>query len=157
MGKTLGIGMIEMYTKMVKDEFAPIISQLNARREVEKHNTEVEVRKDIGIYDMTVKRFKLKAQLDELERQLKSYEQSQYYGKPSKLDALVKAKMDERKNGLLKETETIQNDLIKRIKLAGVAGDIKEVFETLPELIAPLEKKLKALPPMKKIKRLAAK
>jgi len=154
MGKTLGIGMIEMYTKMVREEFAPIISNLNARREVEKHNTEVEVRKELGIYNMTVKRMKLKAELDELDRQLKSYEQSKYYGKPAKIDKLVNAKMEERKNGLLKETEVIQRDLIHRIKLAGVAGDVKTVFDDLPKMIEPLQKKLKALPATKKVKKL---
>jgi hypothetical protein len=150
--KQLGIGMIEMYSKMIAEEFAPIISQLNARRSVETANMEIQVRKELGIYNRTIKKFKLEAELAELNRQLKVYEENSSYergGWCSKIDEIVNAKMEATKNGLLKETEVIRDDLIKRIKLAGVHGDIKTVFDDLSALIAPLQKKLKALPMVK--------
>jgi hypothetical protein len=159
MAKTLGIGMIEMYTKMIKTEFEPLISNLEARRTVEKANTEVDVRKELGIYNLTVKKFKLQAELDEIKRQLKTYEDTNYQqGKyVSKIDEVVSAKMAERKNGLLAKTEKIRNDLIKRVKLAGVNADIKEVFEDLPALLEPLEKEIKKLPKVKPLKKIGPK
>jgi hypothetical protein len=161
--KAIGIGMIEMYSKMIKDEFQPVISQLTARRTVEKANMEIAVRKEMGIYQMTIKKFKLQAQLEELKRQLKGYEEKQNLkidGKfiyQSKIDHLVDAKMAEKKNGLLLEAETVKNDLIKRIKLAGVHGDVKAVFDDLSKLFEPIKKELKALPAVKPMKSLIAK
>jgi len=159
MAKQLGIGMIEMYTEIVREEFAPIMASLNARRSVEIANTEVEARKELGIYNLTVKKLKLKAELDEVTRQLKSYEDSTYtklpngtYRTQSRIDLLVNAKMAERKNGLLKEAESVQNELIKRIKLSGVTSDVKLVFEDLAKQIEPLNKKLKKLPKVKTLK-----
>lgn len=159
MSKTLGIGMIEMYTKMIKTEFQPLISSLQARRTVEKANTEIEVRKELGIYDLTVKKFKLEAQLDEIKRQLQTYEDTNYKrGKyVSKIDEVVNAKMAERKNGLLAKTEKIRNDLIKRVKLAGVNADVKEIFEDLPALLEPLQKEIKTLPKVKPLKKIGPK
>ena len=120
MAKQLGIGMIEMYTRMVVEEFEPILSTLNARRSVEKANTEIEVRKELGIYNLTVKKFKLEAELGEIKRQLESYEKEKHiktkngYKRQSKIDIVIDAKMAERKNGLLVETEKIRNDLISQ-------------------------------------------
>jgi hypothetical protein len=161
MGTTLGIGMIEMYTKMIKDDFAPIISQLNARCTVERANMEITVRKELGIYNLTVKKFKLAAELGEVERQLKTYEATEYNPKTgrshSKIDKVIDAKMAERKNGLFKETETLRNDLVKRVKLAGVHGDIKNVFDKVPALLASLEASAKKLAPIRPLKKLSAK
>jgi hypothetical protein len=163
MGKTLGIGMIEMYTKMVRDDFAPIISQLNARRTIERANMEITVRKELGIYNLTVKKFKLQAELGEIERQLKSYEEKTNvkingrFEYESKIGHVVNAKMAEAKNGLLKETEISRNQMIKRIKLAGVHGDIKKVFDDMSSFIEPLQKQLKKLPIIKPLKALKAK
>jgi hypothetical protein len=154
MGAKLGIQMIDMYCQLVYQEFRPILDSLRARRQVEEHNCEIDVRKELGIYDLTTKRMKLKAQLDEIERQLRSYEKAEHYGQPSKIEKIVKVKMAESKNGILKEAEMLQMDLIRRIKLSGVTGDVKEVFDEIPKLIAPLEKKIKALPKPKKVKKL---
>lgn len=155
--KQMGINMIEMYVNMVKEEFEPLMAQLNARETVMRSNMEVEVRKELGIYNMTIKKHKLQAELDELNRQLKEFEDKKHYDKygySSRISQVVDAKMAERKNGIRVEIESLRDHMIKRIKLAGLTGDIKQAFDDLPKLIEPLKKKLKELPAPKAVKRL---
>lgn len=153
----MGINMIEMYCKLVKEQFEPITSTLNARDMVLREKCEVQAKKDLGVYDKMVKLAKLKLQVEELELELKGYTTSYYAGGKhhnSKVDQITNQYLKKARNGFHLEVQKAMDDMIFKIKLSGLEGDTKKVFEDLPNVVKKFTEKLEKLPKPMKIKRL---
>ena len=157
MGNTgLGIQKIEMYIQMVENKFAPLLNELQSRMSIEKFNAEIEVRKEFGIYDLTVKRSKLQMELDEIERQLKSFEKTTRKTIPgvgtrwvSPIDDAVDAKLQQRKHQVYKEVEWAVEKIKDSIRLAGASDDVQRVFKSLDDTVTKLSAKVSKLPKVK--------
>ena len=145
MSKQIGVQMIDMYCNMIKDQFQPIIDILNHREKLLQKNLEIEARKELGIYDLYVKKAKLKLELDEIKRQLDGWESRDRhpdgtYGTP--VEHLVQVKLTSLRSPIRKEVDEILQKLIYKIKLSGLNADAKEVFTDLPNIIKELSDKL---------------
>lgn len=153
----MGIQMIDMYTNMIRDQFAPLIQTFDSRDVLLREQVTVEVKKELGIYELTLKRAKLELAAEEIDKQLKSYEKKEYkqgYGHKTQIEILVDDRMRELRNGTRKEVEKARDDMIFKVKVSGVSGDTKEVFDSLPGIIEELTEKVAKLPAPKKQKQL---
>lgn len=150
MSTKMGITMIEMYCKMVKEQFAPIKETLDARDMLLKEECEIVAKKELGIYEKMVRIAKIALELQELKLQVNSYHESYFTDgirHDSKINQLTKEKMKMVKNGFHKKVDKLMNDMVYKIKLSGLDNETKSVFEELPEIIENLSKELKQLPP----------
>lgn len=156
MAAKLGITMIEMYCKMIKERFEPIFEALKTREfELEEHCT-VLAKKELGIYDKMVRLSKLKLEITALEDELYGYTESSYKNNhKNKIQRLTEQKMKVVRNGFYTKVEEAQRDMLDKVKLSGLDDDTKSVFIELPNVIKKLTNELKKLPaPTKKIKQL---
>jgi len=143
------ISMIDMYCDLVKEQFAPIIQTLKIQDNKIEEQLRIEVKKEFGIYDKMVRLAKLKLQIEELEGELEQFTKESHgkNGWKTRIDVLVDEKMAAAKNGFHKKVEERQAKMIYNIKLGGLDGETKKVFDELPRVIESLTKELKRLPP----------
>ena len=144
----LGIQAIEMYCSMVREQFAPLLSELRSREHGIKENLEIHVKKDLGIYNLYVKKAKLKVELEETERQLKGWETKTHtpMGYVDPIEERVNVLLRKSRNGIAGEVRKEMNDMIFAIKLSGLDADTKSVFDKLPGVIGKLTNKVNKLP-----------
>ena len=141
----MGITMIEMYCDMVRQQFESITDTLNARNLVLQEKCKTQAKKDLGIYTKLAKLAKLNLEAQELEHELKAYTESYYLGGKrydSKVDQLTKEYMSQVQNGIHKKVHHTMNDMIFKIKLSGLDGDTREIFEKLPGVVKELSKEI---------------
>ncbi len=148
MGKQLGIQMIEMYVGMIRDEFQPLMAELNVREMAIKEQIEARVKKDFGIYDMMMEREALKLQLAEIDNRLSSWEKRTYmYGKyTTKIDYAVEAEMEKLRNGLGKQIQEVKSEAIKSVRLIGTSDEVVNIFKDISKQVADMSGQLQALP-----------
>ena len=149
----LGISMIEMYCNMVREQFGPILSELRGRDAELKSKIEIEVKKELGIYDLYVKQAKFKVQLAEIERELKGWETKTHTpsGYMNPVEEKVNVILNKSKNGLRKDVEKEMNEMIFSIKLSGIDSNTQAVFDKLPRIIDKFTEKVAKLPPPAKM------
>ena len=149
----MGINAINMYCDMVKQQFGPILSELRSRNSELRSQIEIEVKKELGIYDLYVKQAKFKAQLAEIERQLKGWETKSHTpsGYMDPIEEKVNVILNKSKNGLMKDVEKEMNEMIFAIKLSGIDSNTKAVFDKLPGIIKKFAEKVVKLPPPAKM------
>ena len=154
MAVKMGITMIEMYCKMIREQFKPITEALDARNIDLKEICEKQAKKDLGIYDKMILLAQLELEIRELKEDLASFTQSNNSNSyKSKIKRLTDLKMETAKNGFHKKVDQAMNDMIFKIKISGLEGDTKEIFKHLPGTIESLTKDLKKLPsPTKNLK-----
>lgn len=145
MAKQIGVQMIDMYCSMIQDQFKPILNELQEQENRIKKELEIEARKELGIYDLYIRKAKLKLEIDEIKRQLDGWETRERgydgnYGTPVEL--LVAKKMESLKSPLRKEVDETLQKLTYQIKLSGLNADAKDVFTSLPNIIKELTEKL---------------
>lgn len=149
--KSLGINLINMYEKMVNEDFDPLISSLIARCAGVKERVVTQVKKDLGIYKLYEEQAVLEVRLNEIKRSLKEYEDQYHrssdsgYRYISRIDVAVEKKLTEI-NAPLREVAAVKESLLRQIRLAGVGQEIKSTFDGLPSLIADLTEKFGSLP-----------
>ena len=142
MGKEMGVQKIEMYCKMIEEQFDPIESTLKVHQDRVRKEVEVDALKELGIYELHMRCAQLRLELQEQERQLASWttttrdEKTGVY--KSAVQRAVDEKMKGRLNGIPQQVHKVKQDLLFRIKLAGVAEDVKNVFEDLSKAVAGL-------------------
>lgn len=141
----IGIGMIEMYVDLITKDFEPILVELAAYESRLKEQVIEEVRRDMGIADLILQRAELRATLEELDTKIARVEGNKYDSN-NPLDSEVKSRLSKRLNGTSKEVHEVINNLIRRVKLAGVSTEMKNVFEQIPKVLEELKTKVKSLP-----------
>lgn len=153
----MGINMIEMYCDMIKERFKPVINQISARDMVFQEKCKTQAKKDLGIYDKVTRLARLKLEIAELKSELKAYTEEYYENgrrMQPKVDQLTQEYMKASSNGFQEKVYSEMNDMIYKIKLSGLDGETKQVFEKLPEVIRKITDEMKTLPePPKRIKK----
>jgi len=143
-----------MYEELLDKELDPVIKILEARGNAVKDRVTVEVKRDMGIYDLILKKTQLETALDEVKRQLREKTSQRYidvngerkYMSP--VDAEIERRLDEI-NSPLVEVRSFRDNLVKQIKLACGTPEIRQMFEKLTPEIQKWTEKVKKLPPLK--------
>ena len=150
----LGINMIEMYCKMIKESFEPILETLKTRDFELEEQCRTQAKKELGIYDKMVNLSKLKLQIGQLKEELLSFTEKNYTNShKNKIDRLTDEKMKIVRNGFHDKVHATMKDMIYKVKLSGLDSDTKSVFNEMPDIIKSLTSELKQLPdPSKRIK-----
>jgi hypothetical protein len=149
----LTINMVKMYCDMIDEQFQPIMTALNSHYSKINEQCKIEAKKELGIYDKMIRVTKLELEITELKAQLKEYtDNKRIDGKwTNHLSQLTEQKIDKAKNSFYKKVKAARQAMIYKIKLSGLEGDTREVFNELPGVIADLTKEFKQLPPPNKI------
>lgn len=157
MAKALTWSMINMYTGMIDKEFQPIISALEQRNHTLERNMEIEVKKDLGIYEMFMEQEAVELRREELKSALKKFtEQRHHDGRyESRIDQEVRKRLRSL-NTTLKDAEEAKEAVIKKVKLMAAGDDVKGLFDELGGEIKKLTTLVASLPPVveKPMKRL---
>ena len=149
--KALGINLINMYEKMVREDFDPLISILTARCAGVKEKIVTQVKKDFGIYKLYEEKAALQVRISEIEKGLREYEVQNHraggegYRFVSRIDDEVEKRLTEL-NAPLQEVTANKESILRQIRLAGVGQEIKSTFEGLPEVIRELSERFANLP-----------
>lgn len=147
--KSLGINLINMYEKMVREDFDPLITMLKARFAGFKDKILAEVKRDFGVYELYEEQAAVELRLKEIKESLQKYEKAQYQplggGWISLIDEEVKKRM-KLLNAPLTEVEANRESVLRTIRLAGVGQEIKSTFEAMPSIITDLTEKFANLP-----------
>jgi len=142
----IGIDKINMYVGLVNDEFGPLLRAIQAdEAELKEHLTR-EARKELGIYDLHKEKIETELRLEEIKEQLNVYEELKFYngiGRTSKLDMLIKDKINAHSNGVNKQIKDAHKKAVKAVKLSGIPEDVAKIFEEMPKEIKKLETILK--------------
>ena len=120
MAKQIGVQMIEMYCNMVKKNFAPILDELNLEEIALKKAIEIEVKKEIGVYDLYMEKAKMQLRYDEINRQLKRHEEryrNDAGDYATDIEREVNMRLLKQRSKFQSEVEKIKEDLIYKIKL----------------------------------------
>jgi len=144
----MGPTMIDMYCKMIEEQFAPLLAELRVRDQDLKKQVEIAVKKDLGIYGLFEKKAQLELELSEVKRQLKYWEDREHgpLGYKTPVEEKVDVIMNRSKNGINQEVNKAMNDLVYKVKLSGLDDDIKSVFDDLPKVVEQMAKKIEKLP-----------
>jgi len=147
MGKTIGVQMIQMYEKMVQDDFGPLMSKLEARTEGIKDQVEIQVKKDMGVYGLYEEQAALNLRLKEIGEKISGVEKKRY------VNGVYVSKIGEEVgrrlailNAPLNEVRSAAGSMVRQIRLSGVGQDIKNVFEAMPDLLEEFTEKFGSLP-----------
>ena len=158
MGQKIGIQMIDMYVKMIREEFEPLMAALNVREMAIREQVEEQVKRKFGIYDLMMKREHLKLQLTEMTNKLSDWERRQTIdGKyTTKIEYAVESEMEKMRNGLGKQIGEAKKAAIKSVRLMGTSEDVVGIFKDISKQIADMGDQLKALPaPEKTVPRIS--
>ncbi len=136
---------------MVTKELEPVIRILEARGAAMKDSVTVQVKRDLGVYDLILKKAQLKAELDEVESMLRSKTNSTYVevnGEQrwmSPIEAEVDRRMKEA-NRPLEEAKVYKESLLKEIRLSIGTPEIRAMFGKLTPDVEKMLKDVKRLP-----------
>lgn len=148
--KKIGVQMIEMYCGMIKERLKPALSVLDQRNELYKKLATVKAKKELGIYDAYVERFKLKTRLDELEKQIREVERQKHvdgeYRSPlsMKVDEIVETLKTEEE----KEVANVYKQVMWDVKMMGVDEDVRRIMLGLDDILKGMIKNIQSLPPI---------
>jgi hypothetical protein len=151
---SLTITHIRMYEELLDKELNPVITILEARGNALKERITVEVKRDMGIYDLILKKVQLETALEEVKRSLREKTDKKYIDVDgervymSPIDAEIERRLKE-SNSPLVEVKAFRDGLVKEIKLACGTPEIREMFNKLLPEVAKWTEKVKRLPPLK--------
>jgi len=143
-----------MYEELLDRELSPVIKILEARGNAVKDRVTVEVKRDMGIYDLILKKFQLETALEEVKRELRDKTDKRYIDVNgerkyiSPVDAEIERRVNEI-NSPLVEVTSFRDNLVKQIKLACGTPEIRQMFEKLMPEVEKWMDKVKKLPALK--------
>lgn len=139
----LGIQMIDMYCTMIRQDFPPLLDVVKERRKRTQDKVHEMVLADFHILPMWREREKLQARLEVLNNSLKPFDQGGHNS--FSLRSSIDNEVAERMSQIPDDADVIinvQKDMARAIRLSGLHGDAKAVFDSLVDRIADLKKKL---------------
>jgi len=151
---SLTITHIRMYEELLDKELNPVIKILEARGVAMKERVTVEVKRDMGVYDLTLKKFQLETALDEVKQTLKQKTDQRWVEVDgerrfeSPVDTEIERRLKEM-NSPLVEVKAFRDNLVKQIKLACGTPEIREMFAKIEPEVQVWMDKVKKLPPLK--------
>ena len=153
-GSSLTITHIRMYQELLDKELDPVIKILEARGNAVKDRVTVEAKRDMGVYDLILKKVQLETALEEVKDELRDKTSARYIEvngerkHMSPVDAEIERRLSEI-NSPLVEAKSFRDNLVKEIKLAAGTPEIREMFAKLEPEIKMWMDKVKRLPPLK--------
>ena len=150
--KLLGVNQLQMYERMIKDEFKPIIDVLEARGNNVRGEVVQQVKAKFGLYELDIKIKAAEVQLTELKGErtnltgnLSRYSAEADFTNDSIVGKEVTRTMDSL-NQPLADAKNKRNAAIKELRLSGLPEQIQNVFIRLDDLVEKLEADIKKLP-----------
>jgi len=143
-----------MYEELLDKELDPVIKILEARGNAMKDRVTVEVKRDMGIYDLILKKAQLEVHLEEVKKELREKTEKRYVDVDgerkyiSPVDAEIERRLNE-SNSSLVEVKSFRDNLVKEIKLACGTPEIRAMFDKLAPEVEKWMDKVKRLPPLK--------
>ena len=143
-----------MYEELLDKELDPVIKILEARGDAVKDRVTVEAKRDMGVYDLILKKVQLETALEEVKNELRDKTSARFIEvngerkHMSPVDAEIERRLSEI-NSPLVEAKSFRDNLIKEIKLAAGTPEIREMFSKLEPEIKTWMDKVKRLPPLK--------
>lgn len=155
MGKTMGIGMIQMYEKMVQAEFQPLFTMAEIQLAIVRPSVEREVKIDFGLHDIEAEIAAHEAAIKELKTREKDYTDKIYKDGTytSKFIREVERRLEEI-NKPYQELKITQYEMVKKIKLAGTTPEIAEAMRLVEASCKKLSAEMLALPDPEKTAKL---
>lgn len=152
-GSGLGITMINMYCDLLDQEFKPVIAMLTARTDSIKQSVERKVKKDLGVYDLAMKKTVLKEQIKEIDEQIKKLSASEYTKHHGSWTWVGKVTMETDRrlaelNAPLEETTAMLESFKKGVKLSCAPAEVAALFAKITPEIKEMTERFKALPPI---------
>ena len=147
MGTQIGIQMIEMYVKMVNEQFAPLINEVEGNEDQLKEVVKDQLFQELGINKLEAEKAALQLKLDRLNDKIDKYTGTSWQnGKYVKLiDHLVNIEV-EKLNGVGTQIRDAKTAMVNQVKMIGAVADVQKAFAELPGIISGLAKKVKAIP-----------
>lgn len=137
MAKTKPIGptQIRMFEEMLKEQFQPLLVEVEIIEESLKRRIEIDVRKEVGIYKLSVEAAALKRRLAEVEEVLKAWEKADYRHE-SKLAKAVESRMNSEFT-LSGQIRGFMKGLRDDLRLAVLPTEVQDIFRTkIPTALA---------------------
>ena len=153
--KQISMTQLKMYEEMIRTDFAPVLGAIKTHEQVAREIAKFEVQKEHGILDLKMKLKELELARDEVKERIQTFTERKHQGDgkyESDMEQLVDARMAENINGPVGEVRATYDLMIRRIRLAGVTGDVASIFEGLPETVANLSRQVARLPKPRKSK-----
>ncbi len=148
----LGYNYILLYTKMIDEKFAPLFAELEHKLQAKRQALALEVKREMGYFELVTAQKKLEAQLSEVNKQLHEFTQSTQRKLPngvtkfmSKIDFEVERRMEDASaEGI--ELACLKKRAIDAIRLSSASSEVKEMFLRLATDLEAIGSKIKALP-----------
>ncbi len=156
MGQSLGINMIDMYVKLVEEEFAPLFTMAEIQIAAIRPHVERKVKVDLGIDEIDMEIATYKAAIAELEDRKNHYMKTVWKKNQqvSKFHSEVEMRL-ENINEPYRDLKATAKQMVKKIKLSGSTPEIATAMAHVDEVCEKLAARFEALPsPEVTIKRL---
>jgi len=148
----LGYNYILLYTKMIEEKFAPLFAELEHKLAAKRQALALEVKREMGYFELVTTQKKLEAQLGEVNKQLAEFTMNQKRKMAngttkymSKIDFEVERRMEDASaEGI--ELACLKKRAIDSIRLSSATGEVKELFLKLSADLDAIGGKIKALP-----------
>jgi hypothetical protein len=157
--KQMTLGLINMFISEVDNLFAPLMKEVTSRESILKIQADIEARRELGIYELTMRKAQLELELAEITRKIKVYTERDYTKRPptSVYEHKVEEILDRLRAGnpTLREIEKEKQQVIRNVRIAALGDDMRDILmNTLPKVIEGLTQKVAALPPVQSVREL---
>ena len=157
--KGLSLGLINMYTHMVEEEFNPVISIAEARNARLIPAIRRKVYEEMGVYELEAKRAAIMTQVDEIDDQIttikgKSTGRNYQTGRDNREGGLAQKEIERRLgdvDGRVSGLKNMKDSILKDVKLSGSTPEIQKTFQLLAEELGKVKEHLESLPPVDEI------
>ena len=145
----LSIGMINMYIDLVNEMFAPLLTEIKVFEQAASEKASILAKKDAGIYDIMMEKETLIMRMREIDDEIMKW-QRRYRDKSGEwttdLEILTENHLRKVRVPQVQAIKDARDEAIRSIKLSGLSGEIKMVFDKLPETVKKLSMSIKKLP-----------
>jgi len=155
MAKKLGITMIDMYIKMLQEDFTPLMEKCQELLYSNYDEVLEDVHKKNGKLQLISEREVLMQEVKAIDKQLGNYCTSRYQDHvirnnssrmtDAEAEAVTICKTTSPHAVLHQELCDKQNSLIRSIKLSGVSDTISDVFTSLPGILKDIQDKMNSI------------
>jgi hypothetical protein len=155
--KALTVTQIKMYESMIEADFEEMMDTVNEYRSALNEQARVEVGKETGLFELKMQEKKLELQLSDIRDKITALAGKSKWEKNKGYEAMVERRVSQLLgsvgNGSLAEIQANYEFFLRKVRLAGVTDDVRDLFEKdLPAKIKELSKKIASLPAPKKIR-----
>ena len=127
--KQMTLGLINMFISEVENLFAPLTAQVEARESNLKIQADMTARKELNIFELTIKQAKLELELNETKRQIKVFTEYSYIN-GHRIDSVYEQKVRQ----VLPISHRVYSLKLGRVAFAGQPSELIDNRDKLREL-----------------------